>query len=69
MLLVCCFCEKVRDQSPQSLWRDLRAYMVSRKLKREDTVLSYTCCHNCLHGDPGATAFRTRQSQSRASVP
>lgn len=69
MLLVRCFCDKVRDQSPQSLWCDLRAYVVSRNLKRKDTVLSYTCCHDCLHGDPGATAFRTRQSQSRASVP
>jgi len=67
MLLVCGFSDKVRDQSHQSLWRDLRTYyMVSRNLKREDTVLSYRCCHDCLHGDPGATAFRTRQS---ASVP
>jgi hypothetical protein len=71
MLLVCCFCDKVRDdtmcQSAESFWQDLEVYMVSRNLKREDTILSYTCCRNCLQGDPRAITFRTRRSPSSTS--
>jgi hypothetical protein len=70
MLLVCCFCDKVRDamcHPSESPWQDLQVYMV-RNPKRAGTILSYTCCHNCLHGDPRAIAFRTRQSQSSVSV-
>jgi hypothetical protein len=73
MLLVCCFCDKVRDdtmcQASESYWQDLQVYMVSRNPKRENTILSYTCCHNCLQGNPHAIAFRTRQRPSSASVP
>lgn len=68
MLLVCCFCDQVRDESMgHGHWRELHVYMGSRTSKREDTILSYTCCHNCLQDDPRAIAFRTRQSDSIAS--
>ena len=71
MLLVCCFCDKVgNDTMGQRHWQDLQAYRVSRNPnpKREDTILSYTCCDTCLQGDPHAIAFRTRRSQSSAYV-
>jgi hypothetical protein len=69
MLLVCCFCDQVRDESMgHGHWRELYESMGSRSLKREETVLSYTCCHNCLQDDPGSIAFRTRQRPSHASV-
>ena len=69
MLLVCCFCDKVREESiSHTHWRDLQVYVMSRTPKREDTILSYTCCDECLQGDPRAVAFRSRQSQSSASL-
>jgi hypothetical protein len=69
MLLICCFCDQVRDESVgYTHWRNLHVYMVSRKAKREDTILSYTCCDSCLENDPRASAFRTRQRRSRPSV-
>jgi hypothetical protein len=70
MLLVCCFCDQIRDESMgHGHWREqLYGSMGSRTPKREETVLSYTCCHNCLKDDPGAIAFRARQSPSHASV-
>jgi hypothetical protein len=69
MLLVCCFCDQVCDESMgHGHWRELHVYMGSRAPKREDTILSYTCCHNCLRNDPRTVAFRTRQSRSNASV-
>ena len=68
MLLVCCFCDKVCNNTMrQSQWQ-LHLYLASHNLKREDTVLSYTCCHDCFQGDPHAIAFRIRQSESRAAV-
>lgn len=49
MLLVCCFCDQIRDESMgHGHWRELYESMGSRSLKREETVLSYTCCDNCL---------------------
>ena len=49
MLLVCCFCDQVRDESMgHGHWRELYGSMGSRPPKREETVLSYTCCDNCL---------------------
>lgn len=69
MLLVCYFCDQVRDESMgHGHWRELYGSMGSRTPKREETVLSYTCCDNCLQDDPGAIAFRTRQRPSHASV-
>jgi len=72
MLLVCCFCDKVRDdtrsQTSQGLWRDLRTHMMSHKLRREETIISYTCCRDCLQCDPRAIAFRTRRSRPGVSV-
>jgi hypothetical protein len=69
MLLICCFCDQVRDESVGfTLWRNLHVSMASLKPKREDIILSYTCCESCLQKDPRAGAFRTRQSLSRPSV-
>jgi hypothetical protein len=69
MLLVCCFCDKVCDDTMrQSQWRQLHLDLRPHNIKREGTVLSYTCCHICLQGDPHAIAFRTRQSQSHAAA-
>ena len=68
MLLVCCFCDNVHDETiGQRHWQNLQRYMASRKPTRADTILSYTCCHDCLQGNPHAIAFRARQS--RTSVP
>ena len=69
MLLVCCFCDQVREESMgHGPWRQLHVYLGSLTPKRENTILSYTCCHKCLQDDPQAIAFRTRQSLSNASV-
>ena len=72
MLLVCCFCDKVHDdamsQARERLWQDLRVYNALRNPRREDTILSYTCCHECLQRDPRAIVFRTRQNETPASM-
>jgi hypothetical protein len=72
MLQVCCFCDKVRDdtrsEDAQGLWQSLQIYMVLRKLRAEDVAFAYTCCRDCLKDDPRAIGFRTRRSQSRSSV-
>jgi hypothetical protein len=72
MLLVCCFCDKVHDdamsQARERLWQDLQVYNALRGPKREDTILSYTCCHVCLQRDPRAIVFRARQSETPASM-
>lgn len=69
MLLVCCFCDKVCDDTmDQTHWQDLRTDTGFRQVQREHNVLSYTCCHHCFQRDPRATAFRTRQSQPTVSV-
>jgi hypothetical protein len=72
MLLVCCFCDKVRDDAMDHVgehpWQDLQLYTASRKPKREDTILSYTCCDECLRGDPRAFVFRVRQQWSTRSI-
>jgi hypothetical protein len=72
ILPVCCFCDKVRDdtrsEATQGLWQDLQIYMVLRKLRPEDIVFAYTCCRDCLKDDPRAIAFRTRWGQSSSSA-
>ena len=69
MLLVCCFCDKVCDDTMgQTDWQELRACTRFRQGRQEPIVLSYTCCHHCLQRHPQATAFRTRRNQSTASV-
>lgn len=72
ILPVCCFCDKVRDDTrsatTQGLWQDLQIYLVLRKLRPEDIVFAYTCCRDCLKDDPRAIAFRTRWSQSSSSA-
>lgn len=69
MLLVCCFCDNVGDDTMgRRHWQDLEVYRVPRNPKPKDTILSYTCCDHCLQGEPDAIAFRTRRSQSGAYV-
>jgi hypothetical protein len=72
ILPVCCFCDKVRDdtrnEAGQGLWQDLQIHMVMRKLRLEDIVFAYTCCRDCLKDDPRAVAFRRRWSRSSSSV-
>ena len=65
MLLVCCFCDQVRDQSPDTT--DLHVYAVSRMPRRQGIVVSYTCCHACLQDDPRAITFRTRRNKPQRS--
>ena len=63
MLLVCCFCDKVRDPTMcQSHWHDLEASLSVRRRDQEDVVMSYTCCRTCLVDDPRASVFRARQT-------
>jgi hypothetical protein len=63
MLLVCCFCDRVRDATMcHSHWHDLEVSLSSRRREQEDIVLSYTCCRTCLVGDPRARVFRARQT-------
>lgn len=72
ILPVCCFCDKVRDDTrsatTQGLWQDLQIYMILRNLRPEDIVFAYTCCRDCLKDDPRAIAFRRRGSQSSSSA-
>jgi hypothetical protein len=72
ILPVCCFCDKVRDdtrsEAAQGLWQDWQVYMVSQKLRPEALPLAYTCCRDCLKHDPRAIAFRTRLSRSSSSA-
>jgi len=72
MLLVCCFCDKVHDdaasQARERPWQDLQVYNAARRLKREDTILSYTCCQECLQRDPRAIVFRARRNETPASM-
>ena len=72
MLRVCCFCDRVendtRNQAAPDPWQDLQSYMVSRKLRPEHIIFAYTCCRDCLKDDPQAIAFRTRWSDSSSSA-
>ena len=67
MLLVCCFCDKVQQDSrtrpAHDLWQDLHSYMVARQMRPQNAILVYSCCRKCLTDDPRAIAFRTRRSQ------
>ena len=72
ILPVCCFCDKVRDDTrseiAQGLWRDFQNYMASNKLRPEDIAVAYTCCRDCLNDDPRAIAFRARWNRSGSSA-
>jgi hypothetical protein len=72
ILPVCCFCQKVRDDSGteagQGLWQEFRIYMVAHKLRPEDISFSHTYCHDCLSEDPRAIALRTYSSRPRSPV-
>jgi len=66
MMFVCCFCDQARDESTGNI--DLFVNVVSRTPEWQDTIVSYTCCHACLQGDPRAITFRTRQNKPNLSV-
>lgn len=72
ILRICCFCEKVQDgartDAGEGLWQDRKFYTVSRGLRLLNTVFAYSCCSDCLTDEPDAIAFRSRRSQSGASI-
>jgi len=72
ILPICCFCEKVRDdaetEAGEGLWQDMKTHMGSRGLRPLNTTFAYSCCPACLTDNPQASAFRTRKSQSGASI-
>ena len=62
MLFVCCFCDKACDdtlgQAGGCQWQEM---------DEDHQILSYTCCYDCLRGNPHAIAFR-RRNQSHPSA-
>jgi hypothetical protein len=72
ILRICCFCEKVHDgattEAGKGVWQDRKFYTVSRGLRPLNTIFAYSCCSNCLTNEPDAIAFRSRRSQSGASI-
>jgi len=64
---ICCFCDKVKteDEPGPGRWQELHSYMGSHKLKRQDLIVTYTCCTGCLKEDPHAVAFRQRMIKSQ----
>lgn len=72
ILPVCCFCQKVRDdtgtEAGRGVWQNLENYLVARKLRPDDINFSHTYCDGCLRDDPRAIAFGTRSSGSSSSV-
>jgi hypothetical protein len=49
---VCCFCEKVRDdtgaESGRGPWQDFKLYMAIHRLRPADVRVSHTYCPGCL---------------------
>jgi hypothetical protein len=49
---ICCFCEKVRDDTGTEpgggLWQDFKLYMAIYRLRPEDVMFSHTYCPACL---------------------
>ena len=72
ILPVCCFCQKVRDdtgtEAGQGLWQEFRIYVVAHKVRPEDITFSHTYCDGCLRDDPRAIALRTQSRQPVSSV-
>ena len=72
ILRICCFCEKVHDgartEAGEGLWQDMKLYTVSRGLKSLNAIFAYSCCSDCLTDEPHAMAFRSRRSESAASI-
>lgn len=72
ILPVCCFCQKVRDdtgtEAGRGLWQELRIYMVAHKVRPEDINFSHTYCHDCLKDDPRAIPLRAESGQPVSSV-
>jgi hypothetical protein len=72
ILRICCFCEKVHDgartEAGEGLWQEKKISTVSHGLRPLNTILAYSCCSDCLTDEPHAIAFRSRRSQSGASI-
>ncbi len=49
---ICCFCEKVRDDSGTEpgggLWQDFKLYMATNMLRPAEVMFSHTYCPGCL---------------------
>ena len=49
---MCCFCEKVRDDTGtepgEGLWHEFKVYMASHMLRPEEVMFSHTYCPACL---------------------
>ena len=73
VLLVCCFCDHVREDSrtrpAHNLWEDSQGDRVAGQMRPQNAMFVYSCCRKCLTDDPRAIAFRTRRSQSGSSIP
>ena len=52
IVAMCCFCEKVRDDTGtepgQGLWQDFKFYMARHMLRPEEVMFSHTYCPGCL---------------------
>ena len=49
---ICCFCEKVRDDTEAEpgggMWQDFKIYMAAYRLRPEEVMFSHTYCPECL---------------------
>lgn len=52
IVVICCFCEKIRDdrgaEPGGSLWQDFKVYMATYMLRPEDVMFSHGYCPACL---------------------
>lgn len=52
IVTICCFCERVRDDSGaepgKGLWRDFKSYLAASNIKTRDIMFSHAYCPGCL---------------------
>jgi hypothetical protein len=52
IVAMCCFCEKLRDDTGtepgRGLWQDFKFYMARHMLRPEEVMFSHTYCPDCL---------------------
>ncbi len=52
IVAICCFCEKVRDDTGTEpgggLWQDCKFYMARHMFRPEEVMFSHTYCPGCL---------------------